>query len=82
VARAELGSDDAHSPWIVRIPAEDLDDRSRREVARHLFDDALQRIEPLGSWNRGLPDAKKTQGDICPIHFVQWSLTGECPECA
>jgi hypothetical protein len=68
--------------WIVRIPAEDLSIQPRRELARELFAEALDRIEPLGSWNRGLPDARNTQGDICPIHFVQRSLTGECPECA
>jgi hypothetical protein len=67
--------------WIVRIPADDLDDQSRRELAIELFGEAIARIEPLGSWNRGLPDAKKKQGDLCPIHFVQRSVTGECPMC-
>jgi hypothetical protein len=67
--------------WIVRIPADDLDDHSRRQLAVELFGEALTRIEPLGSWNRGLPDAKKTQGDMCSIHFVQQSVTGECPMC-
>lgn len=68
--------------WIVRVTAEDLSVQPRRELARELFAEALDRIEPLGRWNRGLPDATKTQGDICPIHFVQRSLTGVCPECA
>ena len=68
--------------WIVRIPAEDLGAPAQRDLARQLFTEALDRIEPLGSWNRGLPDAKKRTGDVCPIHFVQRSLTGECPECA
>lgn len=67
--------------WIVRIPAEKLSAPAGRELARQLFAEALDRIEPLGSWNRGLPDAKKRKGDVCPIHFVQRSLTGECPEC-
>jgi hypothetical protein len=67
--------------WIVRIPAHDLDENSRRQVAVELFGEALTRIEPLGSWNRGLPDTKKARGDMCPIHFVQKSVTGECPMC-
>lgn len=67
--------------WIVRIPADDLDDHSRRQLAVELFAEALTRIEPLGAWNRGLPDTKKAQGDMCSIHFVQKSVTGDCPIC-
>ena len=67
--------------WIVRVPAEDLDGETRRELVIQLFSEALARVEPRGSWNRGLPDAKKAQGEICPIHFVQRSVTGECPLC-
>lgn len=68
--------------WIVRIRAEDLSAPAKRDLARQLFAEALDRIEPLGSWNRGLADTKKKKGDVCPIHFVQRSLTGECPDCA
>lgn len=67
--------------WIVRIPAEDLANPPKREAALQMFDEALDRIKPLGSWKRGLPDARKAQGQVCAIHFVQRSLTGECPEC-
>lgn len=67
--------------WIVRMPAEDLSDPVRNKLSLELFDDALDRVEPLGSWNRGLPDARKAHGDVCAIHFVQRSLTGECPMC-
>lgn len=67
--------------WIVRIPAEDLDNEPHREIVGQLFNEALERIAPLGSWNRGLPDIKKNQGTVCPIHFVQRSVTGVCPMC-
>ena len=71
----------SEATWIVRIPAGELDSPDRRELAIQLFGEALDRIEPLEPWNRGLPDAKKQHGDICEIHFVQRSLTGECPMC-
>jgi hypothetical protein len=68
--------------WIVRVPADTLAAPAQRDLVRTLFAEALDRIEPLGSWNRGLPDQKKKQGDLCPVHFVHRSLTGECPDCA
>ncbi len=66
---------------IVRISAEDADDPSRRMLAVDLFNQALERAAQRGSWNRGLPDARRGQGDICPIHHVQRSLTGACEMC-
>jgi hypothetical protein len=71
----------SEATWIVRISADDLAADSRRDVAIELLDEALDRIEPLGPWNRGLPDAKKSHGGMCQIHFVQRSLTGACSEC-
>ena len=67
--------------WIVRIAAEELDDHPRRELVRQLFSEALDRVEPLGSWHRGLPDATRTRGGICPIHSVERSVSGDCPMC-
>jgi hypothetical protein len=67
--------------WIVRIPAAELDDRDRRELARQLLEEAIERVAPMGSWTRGLPDAKRIQGDICLVHGLQRSLTGVCPMC-
>lgn len=71
----------SNATWIVRIPATDLSAPERLELARELLAEAFDRIEPLGSWSRGLPDTKKAQGDFCPVHFVQRSLTGDCPDC-
>jgi len=71
----------SQATWIVSIPAAQLDDPERRDLASRLLGEALDRIEPLGAWDRGLPDAAKSQGDVCPIHFVQKSLTGVCPDC-
>ena len=67
--------------WIVRMPADDLSDPARSELFLELLNAALDRVAPLGSWNRGLPDARKVHGDVCQIHYVQRSLTGECPMC-
>ena len=67
--------------WIVRMPAQELAEPLRQNLFVELFDAALNRVAPHGSWNRGLPDAKKAHGDLCDVHFVQRSLTGECPMC-
>lgn len=67
--------------WIVRIKAADLDSTGTTDVAVDLLQRALDRVAPWGSWNRGLPDAKRARGDLCDVHFVQRSLTGACPMC-
>lgn len=71
----------SRATWIVRVPAAELSDPSRRSLVVSLLDEALDRIAPRGAWNRGLPDARRAQGELCPVHFVQRSLTGVCPEC-
>jgi hypothetical protein len=71
----------SQATWIVRLPAAELDDPARLELAGRLLAEALDRVEPLGSWNRGLPDAKKVHGDICPTHSVQRSVSGDCYLC-
>lgn len=66
---------------VVRVPAADIDVPVTRGVVIRLLNEALDRIAYSGSWNRGLPDTKKAQGDVCPVHRVQRSLTGVCPDC-
>jgi hypothetical protein len=71
----------SEATWIVRVPGAQLSDPVRRDLVVSLFEEALDRVAPHGAWNRGLDDTKKAQGEVCPIHFVQRSLTGVCPEC-
>ena len=66
---------------IVRISAADLATDEQRELVHALLTEALDRVEPQGSWKRGLPDQSRTQGELCPVHYVQMSLTGTCPDC-
>ena len=66
---------------VVRVPAGRLDDAHTRELALQPFNEALDRVAHQGSWNRGLADTKKAQGEMCAVHFVQKSVTGVCPDC-
>lgn len=70
-----------NSDAVVRVPAARLDDVATRSLVVQLVNEALDRVAHEGSWNRGLADTKKAQGEMCSVHFVQKSLTGVCPDC-
>ncbi|MCF6379666.1 hypothetical protein L2K70_18805 [Nocardioides KLBMP 9356] len=76
-----LGTGTRNTDAIVRVPAARLDDPDFRELTVSLLNEALDRVAHQGSWNRGLPDMRKARGEICPVHFVQKSVTGVCPDC-
>lgn len=80
--RYELGvGSRSEATWIVRIPADQLDDISRRNLASDLLIEALDRVAIRGPWNRGLPDRMKVRGGLCSIHQVQRSVSGACWMC-
>lgn len=67
--------------WIVTVHAGDVESSEGCDSALALLGKAFDHADERGPWNRGLPDRTRQQGELCPKHHVQMSLTGVCPMC-
>ncbi len=69
------------STWHVQVPAPSLEHPATAAAVVELIQTAIDRSFRGPRWTRGLDASPKSRGELCDIHFVERSVSGECPMC-